>query len=225
MNDCLNGDTHGPVHIMVGGAWLTGEDHKYFDSQPGSEFLRNPDKLLLFKILWRMGYSRCPDPGSCLQSDSLECRCKIPDEYIINFGAEKILKDSGVYYVLERFLSGKSEEDLKSILRLLEDPGYVGEMFSSASAFDPLFWPLHGSMERLLGYKRLLNYNAVQNGKNNSFDESWGYPSFDKYSGAAYLNGRCDWSDINSSRDLTLPNCTLGEHIFAKLSWRSLFDF
>ena len=30
------------------------------------------------------------------------------------------------------------------VLRALEDPGVVGDMLTSAAAYDPIFWPLHG---------------------------------------------------------------------------------
>ena len=56
MHDCLNDATHGPVHIMVGGTWGEGSQ---FDS-PLVSFLRGPDKLIFFKNLWRMGFTRCP---------------------------------------------------------------------------------------------------------------------------------------------------------------------
>ena len=46
MNDCFNGSTHGPVHIKIGGAWGEGST---FDSGTLG-FIRNPDKLLLFKV-------------------------------------------------------------------------------------------------------------------------------------------------------------------------------
>jgi hypothetical protein len=52
INDCLNGATHGPVHILIGGAWGEGT---LFDD-PDIEFVQMPDKLLFFKVVL------CPDP-------------------------------------------------------------------------------------------------------------------------------------------------------------------
>jgi len=88
-------------------------------------------------------------------------------------------------------------------LRAIENPGNVGEMFSSNAAFDPVFWTVHGSMERLLGLKRIL----VAQGKITDFDETWGYPTYDDYETDMYLEGSCDWSAVSSSEDLTLPTC------------------
>jgi hypothetical protein len=115
--------------------------------------------------------------------------------------------DSNVYYILNHFINEKSSDDyLLKILRAIEDPGSAGEMFTSAASFDPTFWPLHGAAERLLDYKRTL----VKTGVITEFDETWGYPEFDRTSGAAYIPGICDWSNVNGVEDLTLPICTLG---------------
>lgn len=80
-------------------------------------------------------------------------------------------------------------------------------MLTSAAAFDPLFWPLHGTVERLLAYKRLM----VRSGQVSAFDEEWGFPDFKIANNDPYLNGICDWSQVKGPTDLTLPKCTLGE--------------
>jgi hypothetical protein len=91
------------------------------------------------------------------------------------------------------------------VLRAHEDPGHAGEMFTSAASFDPTFWPLHGAAERMLSYKRLLISNGVKDAAD--FDETWGYPVYNRASGAAYLSGVCDWSGVSGPADLTLPVC------------------
>ena len=91
------------------------------------------------------------------------------------------------------------------MLRAVEDPGIAGEMFSSAAAFDPTFWPLHGQLERLLGAKRIM----ISPGSITDFDETWAFTEYNKASGAAYLNGVCDWSNVAGSGDLTMPTCTM----------------
>ena len=75
--------------------------------------------------------------------------------------------------------------------------------FSSAASSDPTFWSLHGAAERMVSYKRL----KIADGTITDFDETWGYPEYDRTSGAAYLEGRCDWSKVTSNDDLTLPEC------------------
>jgi hypothetical protein len=197
LNDCSNGETHGPVHILIGGAW---GDGGLFNDEDVS-MVQKPDKLLFFKVLWRMGYTRCPD--TCTYGTP--CKCAVPQQYIDDYGAETILKATNVYYALENQLKNADDELFLKVLRAVEDPGIAGEMFSSAAAFDPTFWPLHGQLERLLGAKRIM----ISHGTITNFDETWAFTEYNKASGAAYLNGICDWSNVAGSGDLTLPTCTL----------------
>lgn len=44
----------------------------------------------------------------------------------------------------------------------LSDLGRVGEMYTSASPYDPAFWILHGTVDRLVHWKRLVS-TAVKN--------------------------------------------------------------
>jgi hypothetical protein len=233
LNFCLNGNTHGPVHILIGGAWAEGslyDDAKY-------RFIQNPDRLLYFKKLWRMGYTRCPTNCTHIDSETEEalvaeqqlynskCRCSVPDEYIAEYGAKKMLDDIDLTAAFAPIFDAYTDDDGEdergddlatsseagafylSVLRLLEDPGVVGEMFSSNAAYDPTFWPLHGSMERMAALKRILFSNGDASEK--AFNSTWGYPAYDPASRAAYLNGKCDWSPVKSASDLTLPTCTI----------------
>lgn len=189
INDCLNGATHGPVHILIGGAW--GEGSLFDDEE--IEFARMPDKLLFFKVLWRMGYTRCPDTCSLGEA----CRCSVPQQYIDEYGAETLLTNTNIIYALASDLTDADDDLYLKVLRAVEDPGIAGEMFSSAAAFDPTFWPLHGAAERLVDLKRIY----IAQGDITNFDETWAYVTYNKASGAAYLNGVCDWSKVAGSGD------------------------
>ena len=199
INECSNGATHGPVHILIGGAW---GDGNLFDDEDVI-MVQRPEKLLYFKILWRMGFTRCPD--SC-ELGSV-CKCSVPKQYIDEYGAEYILKATNIYYGLSNYLEDADDELLEKVLRAVEDSGIVGDMFSSAAAIDPIFWPLHGQIERLLGAKRIL----ISKGEITDFNETWAFKEYDKYGGGAYLNGVCDWSNVKGSGDLTLPTCILNK--------------
>jgi hypothetical protein len=193
MNDCLNGVTHGPVHILVGGCWGEG------DTLDGLAELRGIDKLLYFKMLWRMGYTRCPT--SC--SPGATCSCAIPDEYFDTVGAFNMLNNSGVWDVISSHLPDTSESALTAVLRGLQDPAVVGEMFTSMASFDPSFWPLHGQIDRVLSRKRA----QVNRGIVTDFNQAWGWTS----SNSRYTQGVCDWSNVKSNDDLTLPICDMGK--------------
>lgn len=202
MNDCLNGATHGPVHILIGGAWGEGT---LFDDESIS-FMAMPDKLLFFKVLWRMGFTRCPSKCNL----GKVCKCAVPDEYLTEYGAKYILEQTNVYYAIEKYVSNADDKFLEKVVRSIEDPGIAGEMFSSAAAFDPTFWPLHGAAERLVGFKRVL----VSQGDITDFDETWDYKPYDPKSGAAYVPGVCDWSKVAGAGDLTLPDCDMSVTCF-----------
>jgi hypothetical protein len=105
-------------------------------------------------------------------------------------------------------LEEKSDDALLKILRVLESPGVVGDMFTSAAAYDPTFWPLHGAMERLISYKRAMISSGVIAASD--FDESWAYPKWtvQALSTGAYLAGVCDWTAVTSVTDLALPVCS-----------------
>ena len=191
INFCLNGATHGPVHINIGGAWGEGE----IFSNGDLDIIRNPNRLLYFKVLWRMGYTRCPttcevDPTLSADENKQLCKCAVPDEYISKYGAKYILEDSDLLAkVAKKFTNVVGDDDPKylTFLRAIEDPGVAGEMFTSAASYDPTFWPLHGAMERLLNLKRIY----VAQKEDLVFDEAYGWPEYNPSDPAAYLYGRC----------------------------------
>lgn len=235
----FNGLTHGPMHILVGGGWEEAPSlfHQTSTDEMGvtrpvndniDYLLQGPLKVVLFKLLWRMGYSRCPSAGSCAGSSSSSttstssssspseplpassCRCKVPDLYLHTYGAKEILRATNIssFLSLVPEFNDHADDDtyLLKVLKALEDPGIVGDMLSSAAAYDPIFWPLHGAIERLLGFKRL----SVRLGKVKVFDEEWSFPTFKISDNDPYLNGVCDWSAVEGPTDLTLPKCQMG---------------
>lgn len=198
---CINGATHGPVHINVGGAW--GDDDLIDTHEAELSFLRSPHRPLLFKIMWRMGYTRCPT--TCDEENPESCRCSVPKEFLDKYGARNILERTGILTLLSKRLpSTSSDKTMEMVLKLLESPGIIGDMFTSASAWDPSFWPLHGSAERLLNHKRIQKSQGML--AKNGFDEEWGFPSYDPEK-SLYLKGVCDWSGVESNEDLTMPVC------------------
>ena len=71
MNECLNGETHGPVHILIGGAWESTGDPIVWTAALSS--LQSDYKILLFKMLWRSGFTRCP--SSCTSEGTVIQMC------------------------------------------------------------------------------------------------------------------------------------------------------
>ena len=73
-----------------------------------------------------------------------------------------------------------SEDTLLAVIKAIEDPAVTGEMFTSAASYDPLFWPVHGQIERILALKRIRKSQGFHSGSNgDSFVEDWGFAGKD----------------------------------------------
>ena len=93
MADCLNGVTHGPVHILIGGTWGEGDTFTG-DNARDVSFLEGIDKLLFFKMLWRSGFTRCPVTCDVSTKTDQSCACSVPDSYIEEYGVKYMLEVS-----------------------------------------------------------------------------------------------------------------------------------
>ena len=81
------------------------------------------------------------------------------------------------------------EKTWHDMLQAFCSPGYVGELYTSNAPYDPLFWVIHTAGERLLAWRRILNYNNRKD-----LDETWGYTH---PSGVPSDTGVvCDWSRV-----------------------------
>jgi len=210
LNEQLNGETHGPVHVRIGGEW----DSKGALFATAEYF--SGSLALLAKILWRAGYMRVPD--SCEEGEI--CGASCPPEIYERQGktAHDVLKDFGMFEYLEELSSLEYDEDLdqfhlkgewnteaekeffESFLQAMCDPGKVGEMYTSAAPADPSFWILHPAAERFLNLRRIIgdSYPDIY-----PFDETWGYQHKDHI---ASDNGWvCDWSVVEDEFDV--PYC------------------
>lgn len=98
---------------MIGGAWNEGDT---LSDSAVSKFA-SPNKLLLFKVLWRTGLTRCPT--TCAEGET--CACAVPEKYLKDFGAKGVLEKAGLLEPLA--LTQESEETLLKVVRALEDPG------------------------------------------------------------------------------------------------------
>ena len=129
----MNGVTHGPVHIMIGGAW---KEDSIFKRMTSLDFLlKGPMKVLIFKVLWRMGYTRCP--VACPDKDS--CKCSIPNEYLAKYGAKAIAVSTNISSFLSDYVDMTNETVVLDVLRAVEDPGVVGDMVGSSSCYEFMY--------------------------------------------------------------------------------------
>lgn len=207
INECLNGETHGPVHIMIGGQWGS-----VSSAVAMKEYGLAPQHLLLAKNLWRHGYVKCPD--SCDDSSS-ECKCSCPASQLdttpykiltektgllhwIDDSSRAIYfdEDDGEYHI-QGFTAEMEAGAWQDILDALCDPGHAGEMYTSAAPYDPTFWVLHTAAERLLQYRRM-------QADVSPLDETWGFAHMNAASDVGVV---CDWSSVENGGD-SLPTCT-----------------
>ncbi|KAJ8604299.1 hypothetical protein CTAYLR_002527 [Chrysophaeum taylorii] len=214
----LNGITHGPVHLMIGGQWHQNASAiaRFFD---GAE----TNFLLMNKIVWRHGFLRCD--GTCVEGvDDLDgCTCVCPPEYIETRSPYDILvNETGILHWLATYSAGKiyyDDEDDKyhvvnfspveedaawgSIYEALCNPGWVGEMFTSAAPADPIFYVIHTTAERFLWARIML---SRENATSWPFNDTWGYShEVDTPSDTGQV---CHWDDSNNVRGgRALPSC------------------
>ena len=218
MHSCLNGATHGPVHIMLGGIWNK-KMSSYVTERPQAYLT-----LLMSKNLWRQGYVQCPESCSADSAVS-DCQCSCPVAATGDQTSLEVLEESGVLQDVAGVMTtlhydsvtgdvtvdGVDSSDSISLAGVFDDvlhgqlcsPGHVGDMYTSASPFDPTFWLIHGSMDRLLQWRRIQAASG-----NLPFDEKWGYTHGAGEQRTPSETGLvCDWSAVDAG-SAERPSCT-----------------
>mmetsp|Transcript_32962 Transcript_32962/g.76274 ORF Transcript_32962/g.76274 Transcript_32962/m.76274 type:complete len:399 (+) Transcript_32962:1-1197(+) len=198
-NEAMNGVAHGQVHVATGGHW--GVDTAKLDVAGWSE--HREQVLLVAKNLWRQGYVRCDEGGACACPAQLTTGA--------GKGGYEVLLEAGQVQWLTQYATALgspdgsgSEEDLAmatawdGVLSAVCSVGQVGDMYTSASPVDPLFWIIHPNLDRLLMLRRT---------SSRPFDESWGYAHNQRT--ASDTTVVCDWSGVGTGTDASsMPNCT-----------------
>ncbi|CAM9513044.1 unnamed protein product [Ectocarpus sp. 12 AP-2014] len=223
MNNCLNGGTHGPVHIKVGGEWNDPEEDL------ATKLGYTAAIPLMTKFLWRKGYLRTPESCTAEEDgvgDSSTCRAGCPAEVYENLGMTPydVLMDAlSLHWITpytdgiivydeahDRFVVAGHEEDeafetkmWEKILHSLCDPGHVGELYTSSAPYDPLFWVIHPTAERFLSWRRKL---ATEETDVWALDETWGYSHGHVVGETGVV---CDWSGVGDDF-LDMPSCARG---------------
>lgn len=212
----LNGRTHGPVHLMIGGQW-------HQNSSGISRFWTGSESnfLLMSKIVWRHGFLRCND--LCTEGvDSLDdCTCTCPTQYLeARTPYDIVVHDTGVMHWMSMYSNGKiyysSDDDAYHIANYtsaeesrawgdmydaLCNPGWVGDMYTSAAPADPIFFVIHTTAERFLWTRILL---SNENPAKWPFNASWGYDHTLELT-PSDTGKVCYWDNINGT--LELPSC------------------
>jgi hypothetical protein len=213
MNECLNGATHGSVHVEIGGIWNWPTNSSIIDVESRYEL------LLISKNLWRQGFILCPD--FCADADPDKCRCAFNFDAAESASSYEVLVSTGViewidmisesvvfddtvqqYKIIGLSADGEVEAWDELLYETLSQLGKVGEMYSSASPWDPTFWIIHGTAERLLHWRRLVA--AGQSPVVLSFNLTWGYVHSTVAASDTQLI--CDWTSVDQGH-AALPTC------------------
>jgi hypothetical protein len=214
----LNGELHGPVHIMVGGHWNM--KHIWNEERVQAWGTWADNHLLLSKFLWRQGFVRVPESCSA-DTPGTECMASCPSEVTGDLTARGVLKAARVwgdngwttdmnesFAVYSDSAPGVTDQtgtstDLTDgdLLDELCHVGYPGDMFTSAAPQDPTFWPLHGNAERFVQVIRTYKASGLLN-----FDETWSY-DHSIVPAASDTNLVCDWTDVEG---YDMPTCSKG---------------
>jgi len=194
----VNGQLHGPVHLMIGGHW--GMKHDFFkvDKQGYST---SDDFLLTSKFLWRQGFVRTPNYCSDDTPHS-ECTASCPEKIMRNISTHEFLEHTGFWNITaipNQFVEDSISANLTTQLLIEEfcHVGSAGEMFTSAAPQDPTFWPLHGNAERYLQYIRILGEKNIID-----YNQTWGYDHEDSASDTHVV---CDWAGVEG--EFERPTC------------------
>jgi len=154
----MPGWPHGTVHGVLGG---TINYDGALDKLEGILLQKDMEQIRLRsphipKDMWRRGITECPE--YCAADTPMEdCKCTCPQEKM-----DALDKDNSVFtfYLASalnsRMLDSYKHETLVEGIKVICNAGFVmGDQEESASPADPIFWPIHPTVERLYQWKLL----------------------------------------------------------------------
>lgn len=140
MTECLNGQAHGQVHVLIGGIWNKDITNSLIEESNAYNL------LLMSKNLWRQGYVSCP--SKCTSTDPTKiCSCSYNQAGAGDITAYDVLANTGLFNWIAQYsnlvyldstgvfrikgleASNQETEAWETFLKTtLSDLGSVGEM-------------------------------------------------------------------------------------------------
>jgi len=149
---------HGTVHGVLGGTINFDKTLKRLEGVFATKDLdilklRSPH---ITKGLWRKGLVECPEYCS-MDTPMEECKCVCSQEELAKLDTDKDLFNLYAGATVGQPMVGTYDRDaLKLGIEVICNAGFViGDQEESASPADPIFWPIHPTMERLFQWKLL----------------------------------------------------------------------
>jgi hypothetical protein len=160
-------DPHGPVHTTLGGWYWVNED--VWDTMLDINGITGSDVQSLkresykwWKAFYRMGKLECPDACD-MGLDEVQCQCRCNENVTTFEQATKYIANMTITWEWEH-LPGTLQARM---IDLMCKSGVIeGEQIEAASPYDPSFWPIHPTVERVWQLKKLSSSHAFS-------DETW----------------------------------------------------
>mmetsp|Transcript_6809 Transcript_6809/g.8159 ORF Transcript_6809/g.8159 Transcript_6809/m.8159 type:complete len:718 (-) Transcript_6809:54-2207(-) len=184
----LNGASHGSMHKLIGGAWnaklsyniSTAAIRTYTDDTWTSAIAAY--NFFFLKLVYRSGIADCSLP---------ETSCSCDADILKKYSAYEILDRVGILqaivdyqtatpaigaYIIQKnstftfpyWDAQATDQVLNAILERACDWGEEGDMNAASSTFDPSFWPIHPTIDRIAFAVRL-----GRRASGLSFDSTW----------------------------------------------------
>lgn len=212
-------EPHGKIHSMVSGLWGSNQA-KYWDLMGFERNVGASIALSSFgfqKDIWRRQWMDCPSSCSSDAADSggCKCSCKILKDLQMadnrEMAASEILQsiDGQIFDDADSHFNADGDERSFEILELMCDAyddthTMAGDLGNSGAPIDPIFWPIHPTIDRLWHWRRLNGFT----------DETWPNDSKHSYFHEVY----------NSEGSLLQNESCYGHAADDVMIWRNLFD-
>lgn len=154
---------HGKIHTMIAGVW--GADWPSKLKEWRYEEYNNGEALALGgfgyqKDLWRSGLLECPTAcGSDTPASQCKCHCPNLEKWIHDEAGPRIM---GVADMVDgdKTTNADGEDLSKVFMRLLcndydDMAPQMGDLMNSGAPADPIFWPIHPTVDRLWQWRRI----------------------------------------------------------------------
>jgi len=171
-HDDLEHSVHGYTHVIIGGAWSCGDEDnsiidKYFTFNSNEQDVLNTVvNIIPWSKLWVLEYLQCPI--QCDEDTSFdECRCACPTLEEAEFVIDTAIKTKLEQHSVSDEATFELEDDVEYswLIELLCSPGQMGDAATTTSPYDPFFWIMHQSLERI--------WNWVEIYQSGTFDSTW----------------------------------------------------
>lgn len=235
---------HGPIHILIGGAgnadWKTKLEALDYDLKNAMYWV--PSAFSRQKNMYRKGILSCPDICS-MDTPMEDCKCTCNDfnashwanktevELLASEPLSLLFPDqntqSWLYNKNGTFIGG---EILQLLCNQVEKSAPIlGDSLESASPYDPTFWPIHPTVERLFIWRMMNGFEDTHWKENSAWSVKgfkdgycWGHNEMDVLTWPNYLYDQTGPIGPFTNRDvwdILNPSTQKAPYIYDNFEW------